>query len=53
MVIPLIMKTKTIVNKKKCYNLLSFVTFKELKHFFKIAAQAPDAGDFLNIFLKF
>ena len=36
------MKTKTIVNKNKCQNLHSFVTFKELK-FFKIAAQASEA----------
>ena len=52
MVIPLIMKTKTIVNKKNV-TVYSVVTFKELKHFLKIATQAPDAGDFLNIFWKF
>ena len=37
----------------KCFN---FVTFKELKEvlmFLKIADQAFEAGDFLNIFLRF
>ena len=40
----------------KFTNLLSFVTFKELQEksaFLKIAAQAFEAGDFLNIFLRF
>ena len=34
-------------------NLVSFVTVKELKRFFKIAAQASEARGFLNIFLRF
>ena len=36
--------------------LLNFVTFKELQEksaFLKIPAQAYEAGDFLNIFLRF
>ena len=34
---------------------MNFVTFKELQknQFLKIAAQASEAGDFLNIFLRF
>ena len=46
-------KTKRILNKKKCLNLLNFVTFKELLEkstFLNLAAQAFEAGDFLNIF---
>ena len=40
--------------KKKCWNLLNFVTSKELSEkstFLQIAAPAFEAGDFLNIFL--
>ena len=47
---------KRILNKKIVKNLLNFVTFKELKNqsaFLKIVDQAFEAGDFLNIFLKF
>ena len=47
---------KSILNKKKNPNLLNFVIFKELKEksaFLKIAGQASEAGDFLNIFLRF
>ena len=47
---------KSILNKKKTPNLLNFVIFKELKEksaFLKIAGQASEAGDFLNIFLRF
>ena len=39
--------------EKKTNNLLNFVTFKELKEksaFLKTAAQASEAGDFLNVF---
>ena len=42
--------------RKKSYNLLNFVTFKEVSEkslLLKIAAQAFEAGDFLNIFLRF
>ena len=45
-----------MLNKKKIENLLNFVTFKELQEksaFLKIAAQAFEAGDFLNIFFRF
>ena len=41
LVLPLIMRQKRISNKKKCSNLLNFVTFKELQEksaFLKIAA---------------
>ena len=41
--------------KQKCWNLISFVTFKEIykkSAFLKIAAQAYEAGDFLKIFWK-
>ena len=47
---------KRILNKKIVKNLLNFVTFKELKNqsaFLKIVDQAFEAGDCLNIFLKF
>ena len=47
---------KSILNRKKNPNLLNFVIFKELKEksaFLKIAGQASEAGDFLNIFLRF
>ena len=47
---------KRILNKKIVKNLLNCVTFKELKNqsaFLKIVDQAFEAGDFLNIFLKF
>ena len=47
---------KIILIRKKCWNLLSFVTFKELKEksaFLRIAAQIFEVGDFLNIFLRF
>ena len=47
---------KSILNRKKKPNLLNFVIFKELKEksaFLKIAGQASEAGDFLNIFLRF
>ena len=50
------MDRKRILNEKKSENLLNFVTFKELWEksvFLKIAAQTFDAGDFLNIFLRF
>ena len=55
MVLPIIMNAKNNM-KRKCSNLLNFVTFKELsgKHtFLKIAAQALEAGDFFNISLGF
>ena len=45
-----------MLNKKKNENLLNFVIFKELQEksaFLKIAAQAFEAGDFLNIFFRF
>ena len=41
---------------RKKLNLLNFVTFKELWEkttFLKISAQAFEAGDFLNVFLRF
>ena len=47
---------KRILNKKKCQNLLNFVTFKELSEkpaFSEIAVQAFEAGKFLNISLRF
>ena len=40
----------------KCWNLLNFVTFKELQQksaLLKIAAQTFEAGHFLNNFLRF
>ena len=52
--ITLEIKIRKKLNKKKSSNLL--VTFKELLEksaFLKIAAQASEAGDFLNIFLRF
>ena len=39
--------------KKKCLDLLNFVTFKKLQRksaFLKIAAQTFEAGDFLILF---
>ena len=54
MVLPLI--NKDIKEGKKWYNLLNFVTFKELQEksaFLKIAAHAFEARNFLNIYLKF
>ena len=39
---------------QKCYNLLNFFTSKAIKEnskILKIVMQAPEAGDFLNIFL--
>ena len=47
---------KRILNKKIVKNLLNFVTFKELKKqwaILKILDQAFEAGDFLNLFLRF
>ena len=47
---------KRILNNKKMLKCFNFVTFKELKEvlmFLKIADQAFEAGDFLNIFLRF
>ena len=44
---------KIILTKKKCWNLLNFVTFKEFQEksaFLKIVAQAFEARGFLNIF---
>ena len=44
-----------MILNKKCQNLLNVVIFKELQEksvFLKIAAQAFEAGDFLNIFVK-
>ena len=46
---------KKILNNKKMLKCFNFVTFKELKEvlmFLKIADQAFEAGDFLNIFYK-
>ena len=46
---------KRILNNKKMLKCFNFVTFKELKEvlmFLKIADQAFEAGDFLNIFYK-
>ena len=52
MVLPLIIKTKKIVNKKnvKIYSVLWILKSSSV---FKIAAQASEAGDFLNSFLRF
>ena len=50
------MNTEKNFKQEKMLNLLDFVTFKELKEkfmFLKIAAQTFEAGDFLNIFLRF
>ena len=47
---------KRILNKKIVKNLLNFVTFKELKKqwaILKILDQVFEAGDFLNLFLRF
>ena len=47
---------KKISNKKKFENFLNFVTSKELykkSTFLKIARQPFEAGDSLNIFLRF
>ena len=55
MVLPIIMKTESILTKRKCKNVPNFITFKELTQksgFLKIAAQAFKDADFLNI-LKF
>ena len=55
MVLPSILNKK-ILNEKKCYDLLNFVTFKKLQQNSapsKVAVQAFKAGDSLNIFLKF
>ena len=44
------------LHRKKCQTLLNFVTYKgllEKSAFKKIATQAFEAGDFLNIFLRF
>ena len=43
-------------SKKKRYNLFSLATFKknsEKSEFLKLSTQAFEAGDFLDIFLKF
>ena len=45
-----------VLTRIKKKNLLNFVTFKkflEKSAFLKLAAQACDTGDFLNIFLRF
>ena len=50
------MGTQNHFKSEKNLNLLNFVTFKGLKEksaFLKIAAQASEAGDFLDIFLRF
>ena len=51
------MYVKTCVHsQKKCQTLLNFVTYKmplEKSAFLKIADHALEAGDFLNIFLRF
>ena len=47
---------KRILNKKKAkiYLILSLLkTLQEKSAFLKISAQAFEAGDFLNIFLRF
>ena len=56
MVLPLIMKTEKKLNKKNAETNSFFLTFKKLQEkltFFKIAARAFEAGDLLNIFLRF
>ena len=49
----IINEDKRILNKKKCQDLLSFVTFKELLEkslVLKTVVQVYGAGDILNIF---
>ena len=57
MVLQLIIKTEKNFQKEKNWsNVLNFVTYKELKKksmISKIAVQAFEGGDFLNIFLRF
>ena len=45
----------TIINedRKKLLNLVTFKKPQEKSAFLEIAAQAIDAGDFLNIYLRF
>ena len=50
------METKKILNNKKAkiYLILSLLkSLQEKSAFLKISAQAFEAGDFLNIFLRF
>ena len=49
MILPLIIKTEKNLNK---INLVNFVTLNNSR-FLKVEAKAFEAGDFLNIFLRF
>ena len=54
MVLPLIMKTeKNFIIRKNAKIYSSFTELQEKSVLLKISAQASEAGDFLNIFLRF